>query len=370
MKTRQSLKMIYDLEEVLKRIPISDFVQNYKNIYPERYNLAIEMTKFLLTTTLCREEQINKSRKIRLISTPQHEMQKFLNKELLSIGKSIEAYEEPLKDCIAEALLRHKRYLEHIENNENDNELFKNVEYEFRSWHILLIRQFSLNLCVLKPRQFDDFSFKVQLNNNERELRGGVKRTAILFNSIDNNTLLKGIKSAFESNPLKDEIVSDLKSVSRLLREHQILTEYNHYLRIDENFNYEDFINGIIPEMPNNSKLITGLKTTLSDSQIINLYDRGKKEFIKTDFQNLVNLLRGKNCMPIEWKYYHGKNSNKLALRAFINVIFNYPKNPKTIGKQYFTDKTGKPIELSKPVKNHNYDAYIDDFNKMIEKNN
>jgi hypothetical protein len=113
--------------------------------------------------------------------------------------------------------------------------------------------------------------------------------------------------------------------------------------------------------------ILLGFKTTLTDTQITSLYNSTKAQFINTDIQNLKNLLTEKECTPIVWKYYRGNKPNNQALRAFIQVVFQNPKEPKTIGKNYFVDLKDKSIVLNKPVKNQNFQYYIDLFMEKIK---
>ena len=113
--------------------------------------------------------------------------------------------------------------------------------------------------------------------------------------------------------------------------------------------------------MPTNQSKSKGYETTLKEHRIINLYN-ASKEYISTEKQNLINVLKGKECNPIIWK------SNAVKLRAFIVAIFQNPKEPRTISKKYFRDINNKVIGLSNVVNSDkNYQYYIEEFTEYLK---
>jgi hypothetical protein len=337
MKTSQSLKIIYDLDEVLDRIPLSDLIQDLKDKYPERYELIIETSKFLLTSTICSVKDINSTRKTQLLSMPQPAMQQFLIKELEGIGETLQFFEEPLKNCIAKALLSHKKLMEYlIINKHEDDAIIEDIKYEYRSWRVLLVWQFTVHLYFIKPKQFDAFSFKVQLSK-ERGLREGAKKLFFFQNSLINNYKSQGIEPAFDYNPLRDKVVSNLRTAIRLLWEHQILSEYSYYLSLDESLKYEDFMIGKIPKTPNDSKICTGFKTTLSEPQKIKLYEALKGDYIDCSKADFIAMFTD-NPKPIKWK------SGKALLAFFVSDMFQKrnPNNYWIKAESIFIDDSNK----------------------------
>lgn len=373
------MKKQYDWEELLEENKTSDLVRSSKISMPERF-IDIEKVMSYLIEHCCfvglpetykhnhesfiykdgvftlgnlkfyPKFDVNKQRDIQLHNTPQSEIPVYISQELGLIRAKLNTFSKaPYSLFINESMKRHKYFRKEVYSIIGD---FSYDDKGFNMWWPYLLWKFSWLLLIYEPENFDIFRYKIDANEKSG------KRGLILSILA---TELTGV-------PKEDRVHINIGQVFELIIEHQILTEYNYCLSVDKNLCYEDFMNGIIPEKPNNSKLITGFNTTLYELQITNLYNSAKEEFVETDIQNLFDLLTGQDCIPVVWKYYHGNAPNKLALRAFINVVFNKPKHPKAIGKQYFIDKTGKPIELSKPVKNHNYQAYIDDFEKMIKK--
>lgn len=167
---------------------------------------------------------------------------------------------------------------------------------------------------------------------------------------------------------------NDFKPYNYYLKNNEInipeLPEFNSIVSSVVNNFFLLFLHEAKPIETKQDRNITGFKTTLTETQIINLYENSKDKYITTDLQNLINLLKGKECNPITWKLLHGKKLNMFALRAFIETVFQNPTNPKTVGKQYFRDNQNRPIEIGKRNRTPNFDNYVEDFTKMLEKKN
>lgn len=167
------------------------------------------------------------------------------------------------------------------------------------------------------------------------------------------------------------DFLNDIKKYSAFSGGNGSLPNVDKYLNeLGENkkkFEYVEQEEVIIPQSKQTN--LTGFESTLTSQEIQSLFDESIKDYIKTDLQNFINLLSGVECRPIEWIYYYGSKPNKLALRAYIEAVFQSPKEPRKIGRLYFVDNKNNPIELSKPVKNPNYEGYVSDFKKMLEKN-
>nr|WP_321408088.1 hypothetical protein [uncultured Carboxylicivirga sp.] len=293
--------------------------------------------------------RINQNRNIQIAGSQQSELANYISQELKSIRNSLTSYTlPPFYYCIKESLIRHQFLREEIYHLSNPD-----IGEDIELWWLYFLWKFSWLLLIYEPELFDLLTDKIETNNKQQN--------SSLFKSIITNIHTK--------NPTIDGICEDLKQVCRLLMEHQILTEFQYCLKIDKKLTYEEFIHGKLPsiQIQPNHDLIFGYNTSLEENQIINLFKIASSEYITTNIENLKNLLSEKPCTPIIWKFYRGKRPNKFALRAFIDAIFNNPKEPKTIAKTYFIDKNGKPIELSKPVKNQNYHGYIDEFKKIID---
>lgn len=108
---------------------------------------------------------------------------------------------------------------------------------------------------------------------------------------------------------------------------------------------YEIFDNYLQSQTDNttNGKEITGFNSSLTNSQLKNLYNAMNSKYFETTLENFKALLTGNNCYPISWIHTNLKGGiNKTSLVAFIETIL---KQTKKVSKSHFNIKITSGIK-------------------------
>lgn len=118
------------------------------------------------------------------------------------------------------------------------------------------------------------------------------------------------------------------------------------------------------------NKEITGFQSSLTLSQIENLYKQLQGTYINTTIENFNLIFKDKqlpdNFIKIRWILLTIQNKpHKTALREFITLILKQQPKQSMIDN-LFTDKKGNSIILAKPKKNE-YSNYYNSFENILK---